>query len=146
MSELQDLIQLAEVTAEGLDHIDRTIAKLKIRLLVGVVIIYGTLLGGIMALSRSSFPGSDLIGKPLVQATGAFSVIIGVVTVVAVFAGAMRLSKLRVEKLVELNVYQDVESLIDDQQQRFSPDELSPIARATISIRLRRIGRSRYSS
>jgi hypothetical protein len=146
MNELQDLIRLAELTAAGLEDIERMFSRMRIRLLAGVAISYGAFFAGVSLVLKSGFAGADLLGRPWTQITGGFFVVMGLLTLVTVVAGGSKLAKLRVEKRVELHVYQDVESLIEEQQRRFSPDELSPIARATISIRLRRIGRSRYSS
>ncbi len=142
LSQLEQLIGLAENSAKSIDELQEALSRLRIRVFYVVSFIY------ILAL------GSAIFFVYLVDAVkGGYSIIwqFGLVTTVLLVAMVftklmieLRRSKDRTQRelMVESHTQQELISLIDGQLRRLSiDDEYFPMDAAILNIRVRRLER-----
>jgi len=142
LSQLEQLIGLAESSAKSIDELQETLSKLRLRVFYVVSFIY------ILAL------GSIIFFVYLVDVVrGAYSIIWQFGLVATVLLVAMVFTKLMIELrrskdraqrelMVESHAQQDLISLIDGQLRRLAiDDEYFPMDAAILNIRVRRLER-----
>ncbi len=143
--ELFDLIELAEISTKQIDNLSKTLESYRniimffyLFLIASSLILYYSL----YRYARFDFRQQSEADLFLVLIAVAISLIVGFAFVIyrrVVFS--RKLSR-------ELNVERDIQirlmSLIDDQRQRVETlTEISPVAQATLEMRLRRLDRTK---
>lgn len=142
--ELEELMQLAELSAENVDKLSDAVDHSKTqgwKAAFVVSLLMALLSGGLTILSNKDLQFSTYLYYTLFACVFLIVVVVALVAMV-VFTRAKRTSRLRRSLIVEIDIHHRLISMIDQQLQRvIHSGEFSPVHRAIIDIKVRRMMR-----
>lgn len=145
VKELEDLLVLAETSAETIDRLVAMVDKVRVSLLGSVAVVYILASAGALALMRSftAFEGASSGAELWLLGLGAASISLAVGAAYLGYSLFLRLTKARRELTVEKDIHDRIVSMIDSHKRRvYEYEALSPVALATFEIRMRRLDRT----
>lgn len=146
--ELNELIALAERSTATIDTLAAEFSQGQLQILLTAFLTMVTTVSFLL-VSLSAFVGSLSIGGYQGVTQAAFitlSLSVGVGGIYVLHSRLMRLRRLKRDLALERDISARLLSMIDDQYHRVSrASPLSPVALATIEIRVRRLDRSTSS-